>query len=107
MIFNRRKAEEVTLVDIGNENWVSVPMEVGEYIDSLKRENEGLKFKTERLEKELGAIKPIVANPTLTQAVSKYCYNCKYVVKSSWNNQVLRCMKDSVCEDFVPREESE
>ena len=105
MIFNRRKSEDVVLVNIGNGRWVSVPMEVSEYIDSLRRENDDLRYKINCLEGELVAVKPVVANPTFKQAVSKNCTYCKYVLRSRWNGDILGCMKDNVCEDFVKKEE--
>lgn len=104
MIFNRRKEHEVFSVNIGNGRWVNSPLEVADYIDSLRRENDDLRYKIKCLEEELIAVKPIVANPTFKQAVSKDCACCKYVISSTWNGNILGCMKDNVCEDFVKKE---
>ena len=101
MLF-KKKAKEVTCVDIGNEHWVTVPIEVGKYIDSLKREYKALEIKTKCLEEELNVIKPMVAEATFKQAMTTDCINCKYVAISSWDKRILCCMKDNVCEDFVP-----
>ena len=105
MIFNRRNAHEVFSVNIGNGRWVGVPIEVSDYIDSLRRKNDDLRYKIKCLEEELVAVKPVVANPTFKQAVSKDCSYCKYVLRSRWNGDILGCMKDNVCEDFVKKEE--
>ena len=110
MLF-KKKAKEVTRVDIGNEHWVTVPIEVGKYIDSLKREYKALEreykaleIKTKCLEEELNVIKPMVAEATFKQAMTTDCINCKYVAISSWDEKILCCIKNNVCEDFVPRE---
>ena len=114
MLF-KKKAKEVTYVDIGNEHWVTVPIEVGKYIDSLKleykalereykaleREYKAIEFKTKCLEEELKVIKPMVAEATFKQAMTADCINCKYVAISSWDEKILCCIKNNVCEDFV------
>lgn len=102
MIFNRRNESE--LVNIGNGRWVHSPLEVSDYIDSLRRENDDLRYKVKCLEGELIAVKPVVANPTFKQAVSKDCLCCKYALSSTWNGDILGCIKDNVCEDFVKKE---
>ena len=102
MLFKKKAEEEVTLVDIGNGRWVTVPIEVGKYIDSLKREYKALEFKTKCLEEELNVIKPMVAEATFKQAMTTDCINCKYVAISSWDEKILCCIKNNVCEDFVP-----
>lgn len=104
MIFNRRKEEEVTLVGIGDGSWVTAPMEVGKYIDSLKLENTNLKRTIELLKEELNVIKPMIAEATFKQAMTTDCINCKYVAISSRDERILCCMKDNVCDDFIPRE---
>lgn len=43
---------------------------------------------------------PVISNPILEPAISEQCRNCKYVIKSGWNNDVLKCCKNSVCMDF-------
>ena len=102
MLFKKKAEEEVTFVDIGNGHRIIVPMEVGKYIDSLKREYKAIEFKTKCLEEELNVIKPMVAEATFKQAMTTDCINCKYVAISSWDKRILCCMKDNVCEDFVP-----
>lgn len=103
MIFNRRN-EEVFSVNIGNGRWVSVPIKVSDYINSLRRENDDLKYKVNCLEGELIAVKPVVAKSTFKQAVSRDCSCCKYALNSTWNGDILGCIKDNVCEDFVKKE---
>lgn len=101
MIFNR-KLEEACIVDVGNGNCFTVPREVSEYINSLKKESIELRYKTKCLEEELKVIKPMVAEATFKQAMTTDCINCKYVAISSWDDRILCCMKDNVCEDFMP-----
>jgi hypothetical protein len=64
-----------------------------------------LEVKNRKLQDELDAIKPIIETGKLTPAVSAKCRDCKFVVKSRWNNQIIGCCKDSVCEDFKPEEQ--
>lgn len=101
MIF-KRKVEEVCIVDIGDGNCFMVPREVSTYIDSLILEKSSLKYRNRCLEAELKEIKPIVNAATFKQAMTGDCVNCKYVALSSWDDRILCCMKDNVCEDFVP-----
>lgn len=104
MIFNTRKAVDVTTVYTNNGHSFCVPIKVSDYIDSLRRENDDLRYKIKCLEGELIAVKPVVGNPTFKQAVSRDCSYCKYALNSTWNGDILGCIKDNVCEDFVKKE---
>lgn len=102
MLF-KRKVKEVCVVDIGDGNCFTIPREVDEYIKSLILEKSSLKHRNRRLEEDLKEIKPIVNEATFKQAMTGDCVNCKYVMLSSLDGSVLCCMKDNVCEDFMPR----
>ena len=75
------------------------------YIVELKQEISNLKRTKIELERELKAIKPIVERKEYKPAISEDCYNCIYVVKSPFNNNILGCRKDNVCEDYKPEEQ--
>lgn len=75
---------KINLVDIGNGRWVCVPMEVSDYINSLRRENDDLKFKNSCLENELNDIKWIPVSERLPENdgvylcsydLGRYCYD--------------------------------
>lgn len=104
MLF-RKKIKDVCLVDISNGYFVTTTMEVGKYIESLRLENKNLKHMVESLNEELMDVKKFTTNATFKQAMSKDCINCKYVMASSWDDRILCCIKDNVCDDFTPREE--
>lgn len=74
------------------------------YVTELEQEIRDLKYKNSELEKELKAIKPVVERKEYKPAISEDCYNCIYVVKSPFNNNILGCRKGSVCEDYKPEE---
>lgn len=69
-------------------------------IDILRHELHDMERKNAMLRQELDRIKPVLECEKLTPAVSRKCRECKYVVKSSWNGDILGCCKDSVCESF-------
>ena len=81
-----------------------VPPEVKRYIDEYIQTNKNLLDKNWSLEQQLERIKPIVEDKKLKPALSRNCSGCKYVVKSSWNGEPLKCCRDSVCEDYTPKE---
>ena len=81
-----------------------VDSRVFNYVVELKREIRDLKHTRIELEKELKAIKPIVERKEYKPAISQDCYNCVYVVKSPFNNNILGCRKDNVCENYKPEE---
>lgn len=62
-------------------------------LDECKRENAEMKHKIE-------IDWPVISNPLLEPAISRQCRNCKYAVKSGWDNDVLKCCKNSICMDF-------
>ena len=75
------------------------------YIDKLRSEIFELEFKKGKLQKELETIKPVIETGTLKPAVSGYCKDCKFVVKSRWNGQILGCCKGNLCDAFSPAED--
>lgn len=97
------KSFDNAVVQIGDEFFIC-NIGVARHIDDLKQTILKLELKNSMLENELSEIKPILERPDLRPAVSKCCSDCKYVVLSGWNGQVLRCKKDAVCEDYIERE---
>ena len=75
-----------------------------EYINDLRKQIYELEFSYHKLENELNAIKPIVTHEKYKPAISSDCRKCKNLVKSTWNHEVLGCIKDNVCDDFVSEE---
>lgn len=69
-------------------------------IESLNHKLRDMELENMKLREELDRIKPVLECEKLTPAVSRKCRDCKYVVKSSWNGDILGCCKDSVCESF-------
>ena len=73
---------------------------------------ENLKADIRRLTKErndaiasLNAIKPIVEHKDYRPALSRDCCNCKFVVRSHWDGDIIGCRKENVCNDFKSVEE--
>lgn len=99
-IFNR------TLYIGNDDNYEAFEVDghVFNYVLELKQEISSLKHTKIELERELKAIKPIVERKEYKPAVSEDCFNCIYVVKSSFNGDILGCRKDNVCEDYKPEE---
>lgn len=75
------------------------------YIDNLEEMVFYLNIEKERLELELKEIKPVVEDKRLEPALSKYCGDCKYSVRTTWDNEVIGCRRSAVCDDFTPKEE--
>lgn len=84
-----------------------VDREVLDYVDDLRIKLIAVKQDKERIIQELVSIKPIVEDKRLKPLISQNCSRCKYAVRSTWNEQILKCCKDCVCEDFSPKEEKE
>ena len=105
-MFGRRKKK----TDL---NLVALPPDGGKYfmddetlkyINKLREELDNVKFEKIKLEKELKAIKPVIENKKLKPAISAHCLDCKFVVKSNWNGNILGCKKDCVCDSFCPND---
>lgn len=77
---------------------------VFDYIQDLEKKIDELERKNSKLQLELDTIKPVLETGNLTPAVSKSCKDCKFVVKSRFNNQILGCCRDSVCDKFQPED---
>ena len=73
----------------------------GEIYD-LEKEKSNIEYKTQRLESELNAIKPILNSNDYKPAISEDCDSCVYVVCSTYSGKVLGCRKDNVCNDYKP-----
>lgn len=71
-----------------------------EEIMRLKQELDTYKLKNSKLTAELESLKPILNTPNLKPAVSSRCRYCKFAVINRYNNSLVGCMKDCVCEDF-------
>ena len=63
-----------------------------------------LQFENLNLKAELKCIKPIVESKDYKPALSKNCGDCKFCVRSPWNNDIIGCRKDNVCADFETME---
>lgn len=63
------------------------------HIDELECENKDLK-------EELAKIKPVIETSGFKPAVTDKCDQCKYAYYSDYDNELLGCCKDAVCEDF-------
>lgn len=59
-----------------------------------------LRLENSKLTAELESLKPILNTPNLRPAVSSRCKYCKFAVMSFYDNSLVGCMKDCVCEDF-------
>lgn len=92
-----KKATDWIFID--NERFFVHP-EVCKYIKKLEDGNDYYKTLSNGYEKELKEIKPILEVPGLKPAVGFYCKDCEYVLQSPYNNDVLRCRKDVICDSF-------
>ena len=63
-----------------------------------------LQFENLNLKAELKCIKPIVESKDYKPALSKDCGDCKFCVRSPWNNDIIGCRKDNVGADFETME---
>lgn len=88
-----------------NDRFMYIDKYVADYIDKLEKQSLERSYEINRLRNELEAIKPIVSSYDYDPAKSRDCVDCKYVVRSSWNGDVLACRKDNLCPNFVPSDE--
>lgn len=74
-------------------------------IHRYRKEIAKLKSKNEALRSELKAIKPVIESPDYKPPKSRECSDCHYAVYSPWDRiSVIGCRKDSLCDDFKPKE---
>ena len=92
-----KEATDWTFID--NKRYFMHP-EVRKYIKKLEDGADYYESLSNGYEKELKEIKPILEAPGLKPAVSLYCKDCEYVLQSPYNNDVLRCRKDAICDSF-------
>lgn len=90
--------------DYTDKKEILVDADTCRYIIYLERKIRDIRHEKHGLKAELRAIKPVVETGNLTPAVSRECGNCKYVVRSSWSNDIIGCRKSCTCEDFTPEE---
>ena len=74
--------------------------ELREEIMRLKQELDKYKLENSKLTAELENLKPILNTPNLRPAVSYRCKYCKFAAINFYNNNLVGCLKDCVCEDF-------
>ena len=82
---------------------MSVILYIRKYANTLKKLEAGAGYYeslSNGYEKELKEIKLILETPGLKPAVSLYCKDCDFVLQSPYNNDVLGCRKDVVCDSF-------
>ena len=70
----------------------------------IDKKYQDLQFENLNLKAELKCIKPIVESKDYKPALSKDCGDCKFCVRSPWNNDIIGCRKDNVCADFETME---
>lgn len=70
----------------------------------INEKYQDLQFENLNLKAELKCIKPIVESKDYKPALSKNCGDCKFCVRSPWNNDIIGCRKDNVCADFETME---
>ena len=93
---------------VPNDGEYRVQSSVFSYVCELRRElmkmqseKSDLEFKVYKYEKELKAIKPVVANINYEPPVSKDCEKCKFVARSEFSGDIIGCRKNMVCSDFA------
>lgn len=99
MILSRKPDVHMGIVWINEERFL-VPSAVSDHMNKLLSENIELKA-------ELEHIRPILTNPELKPAISRDCFNCKFVLRSAISGAILGCKKDNVCEDYVEEKSDE
>ena len=98
-MFNRRKG---SLCYIHTDDGVlEMSQATYDYIQSLKKELRDTKGELIKVQAELKALKPVITNKDWKPAMSSDCGECKYVVRSRWNSDIIGCRKDCVCNDFA------
>ena len=76
-----------------------------DYVLYLQKKIRDVEDEKSKLEKELKSIKPIIQSERYKPAISTDCGDCKYCVRSPWNNEIIGCRKDIVCNDFIQKGE--
>ena len=89
-----------TVIITRDETELSVDYEAYYYISKLEKELSDRDHIISKLRHELESPKPIVKSEHYKPALSTDCGDCKYVVRSPWNNSIIGCRKQNVCEDF-------
>lgn len=74
-------------------------------ISSLKIENDDLTSKYLHAKSELDSIKHTFERKDYAPAISRDCEDCKFVLLSRWNEEVIGCRKNCLCDDFKKKGE--
>lgn len=98
----KKKSDIRTIIEAGHQLYMC--RDTYDYIQQLKNRNDALERENVKLTNELNAIKPVLATGGVKPAVHHLCGDCRFVVKSTWNSQIIGCSKDCVCDDFYPLE---
>ena len=100
----KNKPELITDFILRNGEHCIVDRKAYDHIRELYNEIAELNHENSKLRHELDTIKPIIETGKLEPAVSAYCKNCRFAIKSSWNNHILGCCRNSVCNGFMSEE---
>lgn len=92
----KRNKNDIRII-IENGHTLLMNRDVYDYITQLKN-------RLDAIETELQTIKPVLAVGGLKPAVSRLCKDCRFVVTSRYNGDILGCNKECVCEDYYPKE---
>ena len=99
----RNKTDIRTVIKDGKQLMMS--KDTYEYISLLEGKMNELIREKAKLKGELESIKPVLAVKGIKPAVHNLCGNCRFVVRSNWDHEIIGCNKDVVCEDFFPKED--
>lgn len=105
-MFGRKKKDEFYMeVFFDDHGLVKTDGHGYNILKSIRSHMEALELENEGLKAELEAIKPVIENPDYKPPKSRDCCDCKFAVYNPWDNiSVIGCRKDSLCEDFKPKE---
>ena len=104
-MFGHSKKDEFTCNAIIAGRHVKTDFDGYKKLLEVEREMFHLKMKNNALQEELKAIKPVIESPDYKPPKSKDCSDCQYAVYSPLDRiSVIGCRKDSLCEDFKPKE---
>lgn len=79
----------------------NISLETDKYISKISAENEELKHQLANTKHKLESLSNQLQDTKLAPAISNECGKCKYVVRSIWDNRIIGCNKNMVCDDYV------
>lgn len=103
-MFFKKKESNISFMYIDGNN-IGFTKDAYEYVMKLKDELRDVKYENAKLRGELKALKPIIEHKDYKPAMSSCCTDCKYVVRSAWNKDIIGCRIDNVCSKFDPKED--